>query len=827
MKEYPISPREYLTQKNIPYKESNGEFQMQCLFGVCDQNTNHPGHLYMSIENGTYNCKKCGEKGNLWTLAKHFGDKPKDFAGIPKQQKEQKINAPTLLDDQTVEKYHKALPDRIRQWLIKERGISESIIDERKIGYGTFYKKKWVVFPIQIDGGWFLKLRKDPEDTENEIKHKVFPAGNQATLLGKEMLDGSDYVILCEGELDMFVLESHGLIAATSTGGAGTFKPEWCDLIKTKEIIVCYDNDEKGEKGAERTLGILAERIKDSKLFQIKLPPEVGDKGDVTDFFVRLGKSVDDFMTLKKIHEPILKDNENNAGQKIRKSMADKLIELIEESGAELFQDEFKEPMARIAVKNHYETYSTRSRHFRRWLSSLYWKSYGKAINGDAIKNALGIIEAKACFEGDTHKLENRLALHDEDFWYDLSNDEWQALKINRDGWEIVPQPPIIFRRYSHQKAQVMPIQGGNVRKLLDFFSFNDANHECLFLVMLVSFFIPGIGHPIPILFGPQGSAKTTRSRMVKRIVDPSSLWVLSFPSDSAQLIQILSHHHVAFFDNISYLPDWASDILCRAVTGEGTSKRQLYTDDEDIIYVFRRCVGLNGINIAANKADLLDRSILFGLERIASSNRKTDTELWASFEEELPSILGGILDTLVKAMQILPSVTLQNFPRMADFAKWGVAIAQALGYAKDEFINSYNANITAQNDEVLEGTPVATAILAFMADKDEWEGSASGLLKELRALAENDHIDVRASKWPKAANILTRRINEVKPNLMEAGLNIEYIKDTVGNKRGRYIKITKNIVATDATVLPSDAEPSRSDDSDGSDDISSSFHNS
>ena len=42
-----------------------------------------------------------------------------------------------------------------------------------------------------------------------------------------------------------------------------------------------------------------------------------------------------------------------------------------------------------------------------------------------------------------------------------------------------------------------------------------------------------------------------------------------------------------------------------------GFSKRQLYTDDDDIIYHFRRCIGFNGINLRATKADLLDRAII------------------------------------------------------------------------------------------------------------------------------------------------------------------------------------------------------------------------
>ena len=103
-------------------------------------------------------------------------------------------------------------------------------------------------------------------------------------------------------------------------------------------------------------------------------------------------------------------------------------------------------------------------------------------------------------------------------------------------------------------------------------------------------------------------------ARMLRRLVDPSSMETLSLPRDQKELVQTLAHHYVAMFDNVDTLQPWQSDMLCRACTGEGFSKRQLFAVDDDIIYSFRRCVGLNGINIAATRADLLDRSILTGL---------------------------------------------------------------------------------------------------------------------------------------------------------------------------------------------------------------------
>jgi hypothetical protein len=115
---------------------------------------------------------------------------------------------------------------------------------------------------------------------------------------------------------------------------------------------------------------------------------------------------------------------------------------------------------------------------------------------------------------------------------------------------------------------------------------------------------------------------------LLRKLVDPSSLDVLSLPREERELVQQLNHHWVSFYDNVGALPRWISDALCRATTGAGFSKRELYSDDDDVIYNIRRCVGLNGINISATRPDLLDRALLIGFDTIPNSKRKTEKEI-------------------------------------------------------------------------------------------------------------------------------------------------------------------------------------------------------
>jgi DNA primase len=277
-----ITIKEYLTEKGIPFNEDGRELIAKCLFNDCDRDSkNNEGHLYFSAETGQYDCKKCSEKGNLVTLVKYFGDTKL------KPQKTKTFNV------DLVEKCHLALPPHIREYLHK-RGLIDAIIDEYKLGYGQFYGKPWITIPIKnIYGNYsFFKLRQDPALGKDKI---TFPKGEaEAQLYDWEMLANvSSSLIICEGELDRLLLMSKGVSAVTSTHGAGTFKKEWVEKIsKDKKIYVCFDNDEAGKKGSERVAKMLENSGHETHI--IKLPEDVGDHGDITDYFIKLEGSVDD-----------------------------------------------------------------------------------------------------------------------------------------------------------------------------------------------------------------------------------------------------------------------------------------------------------------------------------------------------------------------------------------------------------------------------------------------------------------------------------------------------------------------------------------------------
>ena len=241
---------------------------------------------------------------------------------------------------------------------------------------------------------------------------------------------------------------------------------------------------------------------------------------------------------------------------------------------------------------------------------------------------------------------------------------------------------------------------------------------------------------------------------------------------DPRDFLQKVLHAFIVMLDNQNTIPEWAADTLCRLVTGEADSKRRLYTDDEDVIIEARRAVALNGINVPTDRGDVLDRMLPVELERIPDRERRTEEELWERFEAEHPKLLGALLDTLSKAIAHKPSLKLSRRPRLADWGKYAASVYEVMGWGAEQFLEDWDEVVKVQNQATLDGSPVAQTIIKFMEDKQEYATTSSELHKKLEGVAESLGVSILRDKaWPKSARWLWRRIKEVLPLLVAAGI--------------------------------------------------------
>ena len=264
---------------------------------------------------------------------------------------------------------------------------------------------------------------------------------------------------------------------------------------------------------------------------------------------------------------------------------------------------------------------------------------------------------------------------------------------------------------------------------------------------------------------------------------DPNTAPLRALPREDRDLFIAASNGHVLAFDNVSGLPHWISDTICRLATGGGFAVRQLYTDQDEVLFEATRPVMLNGIEDIVTRPDLADRAIVQTLEPIPEERRRSEAELWAAFEAERPRILGALLDAVSLGLRRLPDIKLERLPRMADFALWATAYEPAL-WAEGTFLRAYAGNRDETVENVIEGDPVATAVRAMMTERTVWTGTATDLLGVLEEEA-GDRV-AKSKSWPNGPQALSNRLRRAATFLRKIGIEIDYAKKGKARTRGR-----------------------------------------
>ena len=462
--------------------------------------------------------------------------------------------------------------------------------------------------------------------------------------------------------------------------------------------------------------------------------------------------------------------------EEVDTNAAGQLMEIVE--GMVFFHDEMGRPFVQIQRNGHNEIGDVKDKEFKNWLRHEYYCRHKGIVSSETLKQVVETLAGRAVYAGPEHRLYLRVAGNERLIWYDLANKDWQAVRIMAGGWQTFDNPPIIFRRYRKSAAQVMPDENGDVKKVLEFVNIKSKEEQCLFLTYLVYCFIPDLPKPLVHPHGEKGAAKSTMSRIIKKLVDPGNVDTVTMATNKGELVIQLAQSYMSLFDNLDTLSPWQSDVLCCAATGGGMTKRELFSNEGEMVFRFMRPVILNGINAVAQRSDLLDRCLLFELERIPARARMTEEQLWRSFEQARPAILGGIFNVLSKAMTIYPKVKIDSLPRMADFARWGCAIAQAIGYKQEYFMAAYEQNIGSATRAAIDSHPLATAILQLMANETSVEAGAVEMLARLENIADQYRIRANDRLFPRTAAVLVRRINEVRSNLQADGIEISITRD-------------------------------------------------
>jgi hypothetical protein len=409
-------------------------------------------------------------------------------------------------------------------------------------------------------------------------------------------------------------------------------------------------------------------------------------------------------------------------------------------------------------------------------LAKVYFQQRHKAAAQGALADALMVCEGLAR-EKSSSPLALRVARSDDVTWVDLGGVTGRAVKIDASGWSVVDQAPMLFRRTPLTGVMPEPQAGGTLDELWDLLNVTN-RYRAIVLAVLVAALIPNIGHPVVLLSGEQGSGKSTATKLLVSLLDPSSAPLRTPPRNVEQWVTAAAGSWAVALDNLSELPDWLSDALCRASSGDGDVRRALFTDRGLSVFNFRRVALINGIDLAGIRGDLAERLVNVRLDPITDSARTEETALLTQWADAHPRILGALLDLAVKTLAAMPNIDLVDPPRMADFARVLAGVDEVLG---TEGLAAYMELGREMATDAVASDRVLTAIGVTI--KETWFGTAAELLRNLGA----EGLYVGEKDWPQSARQMTTVMRQRAPSLRKLGWEVVELPRGGKDKSIRY----------------------------------------
>lgn len=412
-------------------------------------------------------------------------------------------------------------------------------------------------------------------------------------------------------------------------------------------------------------------------------------------------------------------------------------------------------------------------------LSRQYWQAHRSVPSQSALTDAISVLEGRAVDQDpqDIHmRLATRSTEQGDQVIIDLGTPDGRCVTADANGWHIEPVSPVLFRRTKLTSPMPEPDPAGQtehglatLRGLLNV----DEPAFRLIVGWMVAGLMPKIPHPILAAKGEQGTGKSTALEMLVNLIDPSPAPLRSLPRDIKTWATVASASWAVCLDNVSVIPPWLSDTLCKAVTGDALVDRALYSDDDVSVLSFRRLLALTSIDTGALASDLSERMLTVEFLPIKSDQRRPHSAVAAAFAEGAPAIRSALFDVLAKVLAALPETHLAELPRMADFARILGALDQVMGWTT---LDTYLVASQVSTADLLDAKPFTSTVADFVDERGSWTGSVSQLMELLPVP------DPRPRSWPVDTTRAAGQLKRDAPVLRSIGITV----DEAGRSRDR-----------------------------------------
>jgi len=203
-----------------------------------------------------------------------------------------------------VRRYREALltsPKRLA-YLHEQRGLSLATIEYYQIGYDEGLDK--YVLPVRDGQRRIVNFRRYLPGAPAGMKMRN-ASGHGSPPRLYPSLPGRGWVLMVEGEWDALVALQHGLPACTGTHGT-TWLPQWSPLMADRKVVFAFDCDDAGRNAAAKYAADVAKHASEVRVLDLGLE----DREDVSDWFVKYGRSADELVAVIRTLSPLGEEGE-------------------------------------------------------------------------------------------------------------------------------------------------------------------------------------------------------------------------------------------------------------------------------------------------------------------------------------------------------------------------------------------------------------------------------------------------------------------------------------------------------------------------------------
>ena len=287
------------------------------------------------------------------------------------------------LSEETIRKFGLGYSDKYSDDLykyLKGKGYSDELlresglfnVDERRGMYDKFWNR--VIFPImdvnnRVIGFGGRVMGDGKPKYLNSPETKIFDKSRNLYGLNVARTTRKNYLILCEGYMDVIAMHQAGFTNAVASLGTALTSGH-ASLVKryTKEVLLLYDSDGAGIRAALRAIPILREAGVTSRVVSLKPwkdPDEFIKNEGAEAFEERLNQAMDSFMFRVHIAEQEFAMDAPQGQNQFFERCAGMLLELSDELERNLYIE---------AIVKEYGSYGVGTEDIRKRVNTLALK---------------------------------------------------------------------------------------------------------------------------------------------------------------------------------------------------------------------------------------------------------------------------------------------------------------------------------------------------------------------------------------------------------------------------------------------------------------------